>query len=517
MGSKEALLGIDVGTQGVKASIVSLEGVILAHSFEAYETDYPRPGWVEHNMEKNWWHGSIAAIRNVLQRCPIKSKNILAIGICGLYPALGPTDAGGSPLYGAILYSDSRAYAEVKELNQRYNLRLSCEELTPKLLWFLRNEPEKAHKMRMFFDAPHYLIYKLCGAYITDTITAGLYGAIFEAPQATWRETVCKELNIPIAILPKVYPPATVVGNVTPDAAITTGLAEGTPVIAGMPDLFGSMLSAGVTQTDEALIYYGSAGVMPVMKDSALNACFKPFPIAEKGGKVQEGYLYDYPAYCLSIGESVRWFTDQFGEKERYQYQTEGEPSPFARLDNLAQNVPAGCEGLTFLPYLYGQRSPIDHPFASGVYFGIRAFHKKAHFYRALLEAWGYLIRYGLECAYPQGYSFCRLVATGGGAKSRLWRQIISDILGMGQDYVPNTEGTIGAAYVAGLALGIFKDFKNLLDNWVSVQETTYADESNRAAYERSYQAFRLLHEDLQDTFYSYEKFVHDIGEKVHV
>ncbi len=226
MMSNEALLGIDVGTQGVKASIVSLEGNVLAHSFEPYETDYPRSGWVEHNMERNWWQGSVAAICKALQQCPLKPINLLGIGVCGLYPALGPTDATGRSLSGAILYSDSRAYAEVEEINQRYNLRLSCEELTPKLLWFLRNEPEKARKMQMFFDAPHYLIYKLSGAYVTDTITAGLYGAIFEAPDASWREDVCKELDIPLNILPKVYPPATLVGNVTSQASKETGLAE---------------------------------------------------------------------------------------------------------------------------------------------------------------------------------------------------------------------------------------------------------------------------------------------------
>lgn len=517
MDARYFLLGVDVGTQGVKASLISLDGKVITHSFEPYETAYPRPGWVEHDMTQNWWQGSQTAIRRLLSQFSGSVKDILAIGVCGLYPAMGPTDKNGVPLSRAILYSDSRAYAEVKEINERYKLRLSCEELTPKLVWFLRNEPEKAQRMKMFFDAPHYLIYKLSGAYVTDTITAGLYGAIFEAPHATWRESVCNSLNIPIEILPQVYPPATVVGVVTKAAAEETGLCVGIPVIAGMPDLFGSMLSAGVTRTDETIVYYGSAGVMPVMKDDALNAAFKPFPVAERGGKIQEGYLYDYPAYCLSTGEAVRWFTDQFGEAEIYQHEMEGGLSAYARLDKIAQNVPAGCEGLLFLPYLYGQRSPIDNPYASGVYFGLRAHHQKAHFYRAILEAWGYSIRYGLESTYPQGYSFRRLVATGGGAKSHFWRQIVSDILGVGQDYVPNSEGTIGAAYVAGLAIGIFKDFKELIESWVSVQETTIPDESQRCAYERGYQAFRMLHEDLQEIFFKHQNIVQDVGEPIHV
>ncbi len=517
MKSEPLLLGVDVGTQGVKASLVSLEGKVICHSFEPYDTHYPKPGWVEHDMNQNWWKGSIAAIRNMLSQSPQKEPNILAIGICGLYPALGPTDENGNPLYGAILYSDSRAYAEVEEINRRYNLRLSCEELTPKLVWFLRNEPDKAQKMKMFFDAPHYLIYKLSGAYVTDTITAGLYGAIYEAPTASWRKSVCASLEIPLDILPQVYPPATVVGKVTKAASALTNLPAGIPLVAGMPDLFGSMLSAGVTNTDEALVYYGSAGVVPVMKDSAINAAFKPFPIAERGGKVQEGYLYDYPAYCLSIGEAVRWFTDQFGEIEIYQQRQEGGLSAFARLDNLALQVSPSCEGLIFLPYLYGQRTPVDNPFASGVYFGLRAHHQKAHFYRAILEAWGYSIRYGLERTYPHGYSFRRFVATGGGAKSQLWRQIVSDITGIPQDYVPNAEGTIGAAYIAGLAIGAFKDFKDLLSTWVSVKEATLPDESHHAAYERGYQAFRLLHQELQETFHKHHTLFHDIGEILHV
>ncbi len=517
MRGDQLLLGVDVGTQGVKASLVSLSGKVLCHSFAPYDTQYPKPGWVEHDMERNWWQGSVAAIRQLIERSPQTGKNILAIGICGLYPALGPTDENGTPLSGAILYSDSRAYAEVNEVNQRFNLKLSCEELTPKLVWFLRHEPIKAKQMRMFFDAPHYLIYKLCGAYVTDTITAGLYGAIFEAPTASWRESVCKALDIPMDILPDVYPPATVVGKVTKEASIVTGLPEGIPVIAGMPDLFGSMLSAGVTKTDESLVYYGSAGVLPVMKDDALNAAFRTFPIAERGGKVQEGYLYDYPAYCLSIGEAVRWFCDQFGEIERLKHEEEGGLSAYARLDTLAQKVPAGCEGLTFLPYLYGQRSPIDNPYASGVYFGLRANHQKAHLYRAILESWGYAIRLGLESTYPDGYSFRRFVATGGGAKSRLWRQIVTDITGIAQDFAPNAEGTIGAAYVAGLAIHAFQDYHELLESWVSVQETVKPDESQQTAYECGYQAFRMLHNQLEDTFQKHHIIFHKTGETIHV
>ena len=367
MMGEDLLLGIDVGTQGVKALLVNLSGKMVAQAFAEHSSSYPRPDWVEHDMLQNWWLNSVSVIRKVLADSQVRLEQIKAIGASGIYPAMGPTDADGNPIYGAILYSDNRAVAEVEEVNQAMNLRLSSEELTPKLIWFLRNEPELAAKMRMFFDAAHYLIYKLSGAYVTDTITAGLYGAIYESPSATWRPEVCARFGIPPQILPEVHPPAHIVGKVHPEAAEITGLAVGTPVIAGMPDLFASMLAAGVTHTSEGIVYYGTAGVLPVSKDDALNAVWNPFPIAERGGKIQEGYLYDYPVYCLSVGEAVHWFREELSPLEKRAEQ-DGKGNAYALMDVLAAQVTAGSDGLMLLPYMQGQRSPEFDPWGDGCF-----------------------------------------------------------------------------------------------------------------------------------------------------
>jgi len=227
-----------------------------------------------------------------------------------------------------------------------------------------------------------------------------------------------------------------------------------------------------------------------------------PFPIAERGNKPQEGYLFDYPAYCLTTGDSLRWFRDEFGALEHKAELEEGGLSAYARLDQLAEKAPPGAEGLIILPYLLGQRSPKFNPGYTGLIFGLRRMHTRGHVFRALLESWGYTIRYGLESCYPQGHPLRRLVATGGGARSKLWRQIVSDITGIHQEYAPNTEGCVADAYLAGMALGWFSDFSALQNEWICVtEENRPIPEHHRIYTEKYYQNFVKLH-DLLEPFY---------------
>jgi xylulokinase len=501
-GSDDLLLGIDVGTQGVKGMLTNARGQAFAQAHVEHGSIYPRPDWCEQDMLTNWWLNPVAIIRNLLAVDGIRKEQIKAVGISGLYPALGPTDGQGNPLYGAILYSDNRAIAEVEEVNQACGLQLTSEELTPKLIWFLRNEPDLAAKMKMFFVSHNYLVYKLCGEYVTDTVTTGLYGAIYESPTASWRADVCERFGIPINILPKVLPPARIAGKVHAEAAQATGLLEGTPILPGMPDLMASLISAGTVRTYETAAYYGTAGLVPVMKDDFINAAWKPYPISERGLSHQDGYIFDYPAYCLSVGDSARWFRDTFGQLElQAEQDVPGSPNAYVALNALAEEVPAGSEGLLFLPYLQGQRSPDFNPYASGVFFGINKTHTRAHFYRAILESFGYTIRHGFKNFYPDGHPIKRLVATGGGARGTIWRQIVSDITGIRQEYVPDAEGPMGNAYMAGLALGWFEDFDVLQKDWVEVTAVTDPDPGAQATYDEHFATYLQLHEALDPMF----------------
>jgi len=510
MDKKDYLLGIDIGTTGVKCILINADGEQVRSEYIEHDCILPAPGLVEVDMWQNWWLNPVAVIQRIVGDPEIEAGSIRAIGVSGLYPALGPTDSEGNPISNAILYSDNRSFKEVYEVNEKQGLQLSCEELTPRLIWFLRNQSELAKKMTMFFDAAHYLVYKLTGEYVQDTQTTGLWGAIYESPTASWREDVCAKFGIPVNILPKVYPPATIVGEVNKAAAEMTGLLAGTPVITGMTDLTASLISAGVVHECETCAYYGTAGLMPVMKDNLLNGVLKPYPVSEQGVTAQDGYIYDYPAYCLSVGEAVHWFRNQFGQSELSRELKLGGMSAYDQLNELAANIPIGSDGLILMPYFEGQRSPWFDPYAKGVFFGLGSSHTRAHFYRAILESFGFIIRHGLEEFYPEGHPIKRVVATGGGAKSRLWRQIVSDIPGLHQEYVPNAEGAIGCAYVAGIALGWYKDFEVLRQDWVVVEDSTEPNPESQKMYDKYYLLFRETHEYLKPLYQVYHKILND-------
>jgi xylulokinase len=302
-------------------------------------------------------------------------------------------------------------------------------------------------------------------------------------------------------ILPKVHPPGEFIGEVNQEAAEITKLAVGTPVLPGLPDLVASLLSVGAVHTYETAAYYGTAGLVPVMKADLLTGIFEPYPIEERGLTPQDGYIFDYPTYSLTTGDIVRWFRDEFAPLEMDAEIQPGGKTAYAALDELAENVPPGSEGLVLLPYLLGQRSPEFNPHASGVFYGLRKGHTREHLYRAILESFGFNIRHGLESFYPQGHPIKRLIATGGGARSPLWRQIVSDITGLSQEYVPEADAPVGCAYLAGLALGWFDDFLPLQENWVKVKAKTVPNPAISEQYEGTYQLYLDLHSALRPVF----------------
>ena len=404
----DLLLGIDIGTQGVKGILADASGAVHAQHQIEHGCFYPQPDWCEQDMALNWWQNPVAVIRSLIDHNNVNPNQVKAICVSGLYPAMGPTDGNGNPLARAILYSDNRSVAEVDEVNRERSLQLTTEELTPKLIWFLRHERELAAQMRMFFDAPHYLVFKLTGEYVTDTITTGLYGAIYQSPSATWREDVCEQFGIPLDILPKVHPPGEFIGEVNQEAAEITKLAVGTPVLPGLPDLVASLLSVGAVHTYETAAYYGTAGLVPVMKADLLTGMFEPYPIEERGLTPQDGYIFDYPTYSLTTGDIVRWFRDEFAPLEMDAEIQPGGKTAYAALDELAENVPPGSEGLVLLPYLLGQRSPEFNPHASGVFYGLRKGHTREHLYRAILESFGFNIRHGLVQVFLENQQIFR-------------------------------------------------------------------------------------------------------------
>lgn len=499
------LLGVDIGTQGSKGVITDAGGQVLAQHFCEHPVLHPRPGWAEHDMEQTWWGDFVKITQALLAQPGIEPRAIAGICVSGLYPNMAPTDADGRPLWNAILYSDNRAVEEIEYVNRRYGLQLTSEEITPKLLWFMRHEPDLFAQTRMFFNAHSYVVYKLTGQYTIDYVAAGLVGAIYVSSRAEWREDVCQELGIPLDILPTPCPPAQVVGGVTKAAAEQTGLAQGTPVLAGSGDVYFSLLGAGVVGPGDVTIYYGTAGLTTVCRSSLESLAHEPYP-------VDDGYCFFYPAYMLTSGELVRWFRDQFGmceiEVAKWVHR-----SAYQLLDEEASQIQPGCEGLILLPYFLGQRSPVFDPLAKGVFFGLSMSHTRAHLYRAVLESYGYGIRHGLEeASKSQDIEIGRLIATGGGARSPLWRQIVSDIVGASQYYIARADAPLADAYLAGYSVGIFPDFETLRQEWLEVTSVTQPRMAIHSQYEPFYEIYRDLHQALRDEFVALGRALGETG-----
>lgn len=490
--TKSYLFGADIGTLVSKGAIVDLNGNIIANHSVEHPVIHPKPGWAEHDPEKHWWNDFVRISRTLLNKSKINPKDILGISVSGLIPDLCPLDKNGKPVRNAILYSDNRAFKEIEFINKLLGSALTSEEITPKILWFKKNEPENFAKTHMVLNAPNYVVYKLTDRYSVDYTLAYSFGAIFDILQLKWDEGVCNQLGIPLDILPPAYPAYKVIGAVTDEATKKTGLAKDTPVIVGTSDVLSSMLGAGLTEAGDAMIYYGTAGLFLILNCKLIDLMSMNFERMRYPPIVQG-------AYVLTTGGLLRWFRDQFGH---YEFETGKKlgVSAYHVLDDEASRIPPGSGGLIVLPYFMGQRTPSLDPLAKGVIFGLSMAHTRAHVYRAFLEAFGYTVYYSFDKLKEEEVPIKRIVAIGGGAKSEIWRQIVSDIINMPQEYIAKADATLGNAYMAGFGVGTFKDFKNI-QKWLEVTCVTKPRLEAHKSYESFFKVYRNLHQNMKDRY----------------
>jgi len=482
---EELLLGIDIGTLSVKCSIVTPHGKVVSSSTIHHEAITPRPGWSEQDPEKHWWHDTVECIKKAISCTNINPKFIKAVGISGLFPNMCPLDYEGKPLYNAILYSDNRSYPEAVYLNERYNLQITTEEVLPKILWFMKNEPEKFMKTKMIFSAPNYLVYKLTGNYCCDYFLASYFGGIYDTFKKEWRQDILNELGISSEILPKVYRTIDIVGEITEEAAKITGLSKGTPVIAGSGDDITHLLIATAIKRGDALIYYGTAGRCIILTKDLIDILVGNY-------ETLNDCLLQV-SYVLTTSDLLRWFVKEFLKYEE-RFIEDYSLNIYEKLDEKASEIPIGSDGVIVLPYFRGERYPNFNPNARGIIYGLTTYHTLHHIYRAMLEAYGYLVRLGLEDAQRKGVFPKKVFAGGGGARSKNWRQIVSDITGITQHYSEISDASVGAAFLAGLGVKLLDDIEEIY-NWVRNVEATYPIPENTQKYEKFYKEFLKLQE----------------------
>lgn len=422
------VLAADLGTTALKAVLADERGHSLASASAQYETVVDREGWAEQDPAA-WWEGFVAACRSLASEKPDAFSELAFVSLCGQMHTHVYLDADSRPLRSAISWMDQRSSDIVAELRadadtarlikSRTANAVTATYTAPNLLWVQRNDREVWRKTRRVLVAKDYVKYLLTDEMVTDySEAAGTL--LFNVAEAIWSPELLELFGISEEALPRVAPAASVMGRVTREAARQTGLPVGTPVVNGATDNSTAALGAGVTRAGEATAIIGTAGVISVCSD-------RPIP-DPNDAVVCWNYALESKWINLGVmqtaGESLNWFRRAFDTDAKDQ-----DSDVFAEYNKLADEVPAGSEGVIFLPYLNGERTPHWDSNARGVFFGAGLSTRKAHFVRAVMEGVAMALRQNAETVEALGQEIDEVRAVGGGLKSKTWLGILSAVL----------------------------------------------------------------------------------------
>ncbi len=494
----DVLLGIDIGTSACKAVAFDRNGTVLAQASESYRVSYPHPGWAEQNPDE-WWEAVCRAVQTVLEK-GIRPEDIRGIGIDGQSWSAIAVDENGDVLCNTPIWMDTRAADICGTMKERAGgERLFASSgnpvqpmyTMPKVLWYKQNLPQVYARINKILQSNSFLVYRLTGV-MTQDPSQGYGWNCYNMLKGSWDRELCKELGVNPDFLPDIVPCHSIVGTVTPQAAAQTGLPAGIPVAAGGLDAACGTLGVGVIHAGETQEQGGQAGGMSICT-SVCNADRRLI----LGAHVVPG-LWLLQGGTVGGGGAMNWFEKQFGAAERDLAAQSGRSS-FAELDRAAGQVPPGSEGLVFLPYLAGERSPIWDPNAKGVFYGIDFSKTRAHFARSVMEGVAYSLRHNLETAESAGVEAQTLRAMGGAANSSLWMQIKADITGK-RIVVPSsdTATALGAALLAGVGTGMYPSFEAAVKATVKTKCEYMPDSAAKDVYDRGYAVYRKLYENLK-------------------
>jgi xylulokinase len=495
---KDWVLGIDIGTQGTKALVVDSKGNIQEVGTSSYSFEIPRPGWSEQDPQI-WWKAVISSLK-ILRDKGISLSYIRAVGVSGQMHSsvlLGEDDEVVRP---AILWNDVRTTEECAEIEEmvgeKHVYRITKNAVlpgftAPKLRWIQKNEPDRYRVIRRVMLPKDYIVFRLTGERSTDVSDAS-GTALFDVAGRKWSEVLMEELGFSPEWFPEVHESRTVVGRVTAEAARATGLPEGIPVVAGAGDNAAAALGNGVFQEGKGIISVGTSGTVFVPLSRVPD-----FDAREERLKTVHLFCHCLPdtwhtmGVTLSAGMSLSWFCQQFEWRD------------FEEMLSGVQEIPPGSDGLLFLPYINGERTPHNDPYARGVFLGISYRHSAKHFVRAVLEGVAFSLRDCLELIEKATSSSPKeLYLTGGAVKSRLWSQIFSDVLKRRLIGYEDREGpALGAAFLAGLGIGLWNSPGDLPYQVGSIPRITETYAGSAEVYDQLYRVYRHLYPSLKETY----------------
>lgn len=467
------LLGIDVGTSGCKVLLIDAAGTVVAEETREYPLQMPRPLWSEQNPE-DWWNAAADGIKFVLDASGVKAAQIAGVGLTGQMHGLVLLDAAGRVLRPCILWNDQRTAAQCATITRRVGARRVLQ-LTgnpiltgftaPKLLWVRENEPEIYARVAHVLLPKDYIRYRLTGEFLGD-VSDSSGTSLFDVARRQWSEEMLAALDAPRAWLPEVTESPVASARVNAAAAKETALLAGMSVVAGAGDQAAQAVGAGIIAEGPISVTLGTSGVVfaasnayRVEPDGRLHAFCHAVP-----------GMWHLMGVMLSAGGSYEWFCDEFGGPAFAEYYSAAHAAQeipasdrlkdhYQLLAQAAASVHPGAEGLFFLPYLTGERTPHADPNARGAFIGLTPRHKLAHLTRAVLEGVSFGLRDSLELMRALKLPIAQVRASGGGAKSALWRQILADVFDAEIVTLNVTQGAaFGAALLAGVGTGVFTD-----------------------------------------------------------
>ena len=490
------LLGLDIGTSGVKALLVSPEGKIISSKTESYPLATPHSGWAEQSPY-DWWEATVKVIRDTVSNNPVDFSEIKGISLSGQMHSSVFLNEKMEVIRPAILWSDTRTseqcqeiYNKVGGLNQliRYVSNPALEGFTaPKILWLREKEPENYQKIKYILLPKDYIRYRLTGELFTEVSDAA-GTLLFDVLKKRWSTSLLEKLEIDQDFLPPVLNSFDLAGRVTKLAAEKLGLKFGIPVVAGGADNACGAVGSGITEEGRVMVSIGSSGVVLAQTDN---------PQADQKGRM---HLFNHACpdswymmgVTLSAGISYEWLRRGLFNNRL----------SCSKLDKFAKEIEPGSEGLIFLPYLYGERTPHNDANARGVYFGISGKHDQRHFTRAVLEGVTFALKDSLELIKDKGVKIKEIRVTGGGAKSRVWQQILADILGEEINLLNVEEGpAFGAALIAGVGVGEYSSFAEAVNRIIKVKKTIVPRIQNSERYNQYYRLYKKLYCSLKNDF----------------
>ena len=498
-------LGIDIGTSGTKTIAIDDKGTILASASAEYPCDHPRPGWSEQDPAL-WWDATKETVQQVMASGRFQRGDVLGVGLSGQMHGSVFLDAAGEVIRPALLWNDQRTAAECQEIESKAGGREALIRLVanpaltgftaPKLLWVRKHEPRHWERVRQVLLPKDYIRYRLTGTFATEVSDAS--GTLMlDVANRRWSRELLGKLDIDLALLPTCHESQEVSAQVSELGSKGTGLPVGTPVVGGGGDQPAGAVGNGIVRQGVVSATMGTSGVVFAHTD---NLGFDPLGRLQRGCHAVPG-AWHVMGVVLAAGGSFQWYRNELGKAEVEMARKKGEDPYFLLTDEAALAGP-GAEGLFFLPYLTGERTPHFDPDAKGAWVGLTVRHGRAHMIRSLLEGATFAMRDSLELIREMGVAIEQVRLSGGGARNALWRQIQADIYGCDVHTLNSTEGpAFGVALLAQVGTGGFKSVPEACDAMIRPVDSTRVDSKARAYYDRAFGIYRQLYDDLRGSF----------------